>query len=103
LLVDSEHPDHVTQLESWMKSYKAEELFDKNARLIAELAELAPKGERRMGANPHANGGILLCDLRMPYFHDHAVNVPSPGAVDCEDTLVLGKFLRDVAKLNQDQ
>jgi xylulose-5-phosphate/fructose-6-phosphate phosphoketolase len=101
--VDSEHPDHVKQLESWMKSYKAEELFDKNGRLIPELAELAPKGDRRMGANPHTNGGILLRDLRMPDFHVHAVNVPSPGAVDGQDTLVLGKFLRDVAKLNQDQ
>ena len=103
LLVDSEHPDHVQQLESWMKSYKAEELFDENGRLMPELAELAPKGNRRMGANPHANGGILLRDLRMPDFCDHAVNVPSPGAVDGQDTLVLGKFLRDVAKLNQDQ
>ena len=103
LLVDSEHPDHVEQLESWMKSYKAEELFDENGRLMPELAELAPKGDRRMGANPHTNGGILLRDLRMPDFHDHAVKVPSPGAVDGQDTLVLGKFLRDVAKLNQDQ
>jgi xylulose-5-phosphate/fructose-6-phosphate phosphoketolase len=100
--VDPEHPDHVKLLESWMKSYKAEELFDENGRLRAELAELAPKGERRMGANPHANGGILLRDLRMPDFHVHAVNVPSPGAVDGQDTLVLGKFLRDVVKLNQE-
>ena len=69
LLVDSEHPDHVKLLESWMKSYKAEELFDENGRLLPELAELAPKGDRRMGANPHANGGILLRDLRMPDFH----------------------------------
>ena len=103
LLVDTEHPDHVKQLESWMKSYKPEELFDGNGRLIPELAELAPKGDRRMGANPHANGGILLRDLRMPDFHIHAVNVPSPGAVDGQDTLVLGNFLRDVAKLNEDQ
>ena len=103
LTVDAEHPDHVALLESWMKSYKAEELFDENGRLIAELAELAPKGDRRMGANPHANGGILLRDLRMPDFHIHAVNVPSPGAVDGQDTLVLGKFLRDVVSLNQDQ
>ncbi len=103
ILVDSEHPDHLKQLESWMKSYKAEELFDEQGRLMPELAELAPKGDRRMGANPHANGGILLRDLRMPDFRVHAVNVPSPGAVDGQDTLVLGKFLRDVAKLNQDQ
>ena len=103
ILVDSEHPDHVKDLESWMKSYKAEELFDKNGRLMPELAELAPKGNRRMGANPHANGGVLLRDLRMPDFHTHAVTVPSPGAVDAQDTLVLGNFLRDVTKLNQDE
>ncbi len=103
LLVDAEHPDHVKLLEEWMKSYKAEELFDENGRLMPELAELAPKGNRRMGANPHTNGGILLRDLRMPDFHEHAVDVPSPGAVDAQDTLVLGKFLRDVAKLNQEQ
>jgi xylulose-5-phosphate/fructose-6-phosphate phosphoketolase len=103
LLVDAAHPEHVEQLESWMKSYKAEELFDETGRLIPELAALAPKGDRRMGANPHANGGILLRDLRMPDFHDHAVEVPSPGAVFAQDTLVLGKFLRDVALLNQDQ
>jgi len=103
LLVDAGHPDHVPLLESWMKSYKAEELFDQNGRLLPELAELAPKGERRMGANPHANGGVLLRDLRMPDFHQHAVTVPSPGAVDGQDTMILGKFLRDVASLNQDQ
>src|ERR1700733_10603606 len=103
LLVNAQHPDHVKLLEDWMKSYKAEELFDENGRLRAELAELAPEGERRMGANPHANGGILLRDLKMPDFHDHGVNVSSPGAVEGEDTLVLGKFLRDVAKLNQDK
>ena len=103
LLVDSDHPDHVKQLESWMKSYQAEELFDDSGRFIPELAELAPKGERRMGANPHANGGILLSDLRMPDFHVHAVEVPSPGVVEAQDTFVLGRFLRDVVKLNQDQ
>jgi xylulose-5-phosphate/fructose-6-phosphate phosphoketolase len=102
LLVDAEHPDHVRQLESWMKSYKAEELFDKDGQLDPELAELAPKGDRRMGANPHTNGGILLRDLRMPDFHEHAVTVPSPGAVDSEDTRVLGQFLRDVVALNRD-
>ena len=96
-------PNTSQQLESWMKSYKAEELFDEQGRLMPELAELAPKGDRRMGANPHTNGGILLRDLRMPDFHAHAVHVPSPGAVDGQDTLVLGKFLRDVAKLNQEQ
>jgi xylulose-5-phosphate/fructose-6-phosphate phosphoketolase len=103
LLVDAAHPDHVTQLESWMKSYRPEELFDASGRLLPELAELAPKGDRRMGSNPHANGGMLLRDLRMPDFHDHAVHVSAPGAVDGQDTQVLGKFLRDVEKLNQDQ
>jgi xylulose-5-phosphate/fructose-6-phosphate phosphoketolase len=101
LLVDAKHPEHVAQLESWMKSYKAEELFDESGRLIAELAELAPKGERRMGANPHANGGILLHDLHMPDFRGHAVHVPSPGAVDAQDTLVLGEFFKDIVKLNE--
>jgi len=102
LLVDPDHPAHLKQLESWMKSYKPEELFDENGRLVPELAELAPKGERRMGANPHTNGGTLLRDLHMPDFRVHAVSVPSPGAVEGQDTLVLGKFLRDVAKLNED-
>ena len=103
MLVDSDHPDHVPLLESWMRSYKAEELFDEHGKLIPELAELAPKGDRRMGANPHANGGILLRDLCMPDFHLHALHVPSPGAIVGQDTLVLGRFLRDVAKLNQEQ
>jgi len=103
LLVDSDHPDHVEQLETWMRSYRPEELFDDDGRLRAELAELAPQGDRRMGANPHANGGILLRDLRMPDFHLHAVTVPSPGAVDGQDTLVLGGFLRDVTRLNAEE
>ncbi|HWZ63508.1 MAG TPA: phosphoketolase family protein [Steroidobacteraceae bacterium] len=101
MLVDPEHPEHVPLLESWMRSYRPEELFDQNGRLIAELAALAPKGDRRMGANPHANGGLLLQDLKMPDFCDHAVHVPFPGAVESCDTQVLGHFLRDVAKLNQ--
>ncbi len=103
LIVDAQHPGHVELLESWMKSYRPEELFDDRGQLLPELADLAPKGLRRMGANPHANGGLLLRDLRMPDFHTHAVSVPSPGAVDAQDTRVLGKFLRDVEKLNQDQ
>jgi len=103
LIVDDAHPDHVELLEKWMKSYKAEELFDDEGRLMPELAALAPSGDRRMGANPHANGGILLRDLRMPDFHDHAVAVPSPGAVDGQDTIILGEFLRDVADLNRDR
>jgi xylulose-5-phosphate/fructose-6-phosphate phosphoketolase len=103
LLVDSAHPSHLAQLESWMRSYRPEELFSEAGTLIADLAELAPEGGRRMGANPHANGGMLLRDLRMPDFRSHAVDVPSPGAVDAQDTLVLGEFLRDVTRLNQDQ
>ncbi len=103
VLVDAQHPEHVKLLESWMKSYRAEELFDKNGRLIAELAELAPKGDRRMGANPHANGGGLLRDLKMPNFRGYAVTVPGPGAVSAQDTLVLGRFLRDVVQLNSEQ
>ncbi len=101
LLVDTEHPEHVAQLESWMRSYKPEELFDEQGRLVPELAELAPKGDRRMGANPHANGGLLLRDLRMPDFRDHAVDVPSPGAVVAQDTMELGKFLHDIVLENQ--
>ncbi len=100
LLVDAAHPEHVEQLESWMRSYRPEELFDQAGRLLPELAELAPKGDRRMGANPHANGGILLRDLRMPDFRIHAVTVPAPGAVTAQDTLILGEFLRDVAMAN---
>jgi xylulose-5-phosphate/fructose-6-phosphate phosphoketolase len=100
MLVDAQHPKHVALLESWMKSYKPEELFDEQGRLNQELADLAPQGSRRMGANPHANGGALLRDLHMPDFRDHALNVVSPGAITGQDTLVLGEFLRDVAKLN---
>ena len=103
LLVDAAHPDHVKLLESCMKGYKAEELFDANGTLKPELAELAPKGAHRMGADPHANGGILLRDLQMPNFRDRAVSVPSPGAVSAQDTMVLGKFLRDVTRLNKDK
>ena len=100
ILVDPAHPDHVADLETWMRSYRAEELFDENGRLMPELAALAPVGDRRMGANPHTNGGMLLHDLRMPDFRNHAVVVPSPGAVTAQDTMVLGSFLRDVAALN---
>ena len=103
ILVDSRHPNHLSQLETWMKSYRAEELFDEQGRLRPELAELAPTGERRMGANRHTNGGSLLRDLRMPDFCLHAVDVPSPGSVNAQDTLVVGKFLRDVIELNQEQ
>ncbi len=103
LQVDSEHKEHLKLLENWMKSYHPEELFDQEGRLIAELEELAPKGNRRMGANPHANGGLLLKDLNMPDFRDFSVTVPSPGSVHAADTHELGVFLRDVVKLNSEQ
>jgi len=96
-------PEHLKMLEKWLKSYRPEELFDKKGALIPELAALAPEGERRMGANPNANGGLLLRDLRMPDFRDYAVKVPAPGAVEAEDTRELGKFLRDVVKQNAEQ
>ncbi|HST51357.1 MAG TPA: phosphoketolase family protein [Pyrinomonadaceae bacterium] len=95
-------PAHLKQLEEWMRSYKPEELFDENGTLMAELAALAPRGERRMGANPHANGGLLLKDLRLPDFGDYAVEVPQPGTVVAEATRVAGQFLRDVMRLNAD-
>ncbi|MEO1433515.1 MAG: phosphoketolase family protein [Cyanobacteria bacterium J06633_8] len=94
-------PAHVKLLEKWMKSYKPEELFDENGKLIAELAELAPKGNRRMGDNPHANGGILLRELKMPDFRDYAVEVEAGNTI-AEATRVMGKLLRDVMKLNLD-
>ncbi len=95
------NPAHLAQLEAWMRSYRPEELFDANGTLRPELAALAPVGERRMGANAHTNGGALLRDLRMPQFRDYAVTVSAPGAIDAEDTRVLGRFLRDVVRLNQ--
>jgi xylulose-5-phosphate/fructose-6-phosphate phosphoketolase len=101
LLVDAEHPAHVEELERWMKSYKPQELFDTTGRLLPELAALAPAGERRMSANPHANGGLLLRPLRMPDFRVHALAVTAPGAMQGQDTLVLGRFLRDVAQANK--
>ena len=97
-----ENPAHVPILEQWMKSYKPEELFDDTGRLRPELAELAPRGSRRMSANPHTNGGLLLRDLRLPDFRDYAVKVPAPGAATAESTRVMGKFLRDVMKLNME-
>ncbi len=96
----AEKPGHVKLLEQWMKSYKPEELFDKTGKLIPELAELPPTGERRMGANPHANGGLLLKALTMPDFREYAVDVPKPGAVVAEATRVQGRFIRDVLKRN---
>ena len=99
----AKNPEHLRMLEEWLRSYKPEELFDERGKLRAELAELAPKGERRMGANPHANGGLLLKDLKLPNYCEYAVAVPSPGTVEAEATRVLGVFLRDVMKLNSDE
>ncbi|MCG5053166.1 MAG: phosphoketolase family protein [Myxococcales bacterium] len=95
-------PEHVHQLEAWMRRYRPDELFDEAGRLRPEIAELAPKGQRRMSANPHANGGELLCDLHLPDFRAFAVSVPSPGESVAEATRVQGTFMRDVVKLNQD-
>ena len=94
--------NHRDLLETWLRSYKPEELFDADGKLLPELAELAPKGERRMGANPHANGGLLLRDLIMPDFRDYAVEIPKPGGAVAEATAVAGKFVRDVMAKNVD-
>jgi xylulose-5-phosphate/fructose-6-phosphate phosphoketolase len=99
----AKNPDHLRQLESWLRSYRPEELFDAQGRLKAELQELAPQGERRMGSNPNANGGLLLRDLRMPDFTAYAADVAKPGVPGIGDTHVLGRFLRDVVKLNAEQ
>jgi xylulose-5-phosphate/fructose-6-phosphate phosphoketolase len=99
---EMDKPGHVAILEQWMKSYRPEELFDAAGTLEPELAELAPRGERRMSANPHANGGLLLKDLRLPDYRQYAVHVPSPGATTAEATRVQGTFLRDVMKFNLD-
>jgi xylulose-5-phosphate/fructose-6-phosphate phosphoketolase len=96
------NPQHLQQLEEWMKSYRPEELFDEKGAPIPEIRELAPKGARRMGANPHTNGGLLLRPLHLPDFRDYAVAVAKPGVMQAEATRVLGSFLRDVMKLNQD-
>ncbi|HSS51964.1 MAG TPA: phosphoketolase family protein, partial [Thermoanaerobaculia bacterium] len=101
-LADMGKPGHVQILDGWMRGYKPEELFDESGRLKQEIAELSPKGERRMSANPHTNGGVLLRDLRLPDFRDYAADVPSPGAKMDEATRVQGKFLRDVLKRNAD-
>ena len=96
-------PEHVALLEHWMKGYRPEELFDEAGALIPELAALAPVGERRMGANPHANGGLLLRDLMLPDFRDHALPVPAPGTVTGEATRTMGAFLREVMEANAKQ
>ena len=96
----SDNPEHIALLEKWMRSYRPEELFDAHGALLPEIAAIAPVGTRRMSANPHANGGLLLKDLVMPAFRDYAVSVPAPGAVDAEATRILGRMLRDVMRLN---
>jgi xylulose-5-phosphate/fructose-6-phosphate phosphoketolase len=97
----AERPEHLAALEAWMRSYRPEELFDQSGALRPELAALAPRGERRMGTNPHANGGLLTRPLELPDFRDYAVDVPEPGASTAEATRVLGAFLRDVIARNQ--
>jgi xylulose-5-phosphate/fructose-6-phosphate phosphoketolase len=98
----SENPDHLRMLEQWMKSYRPEELFDEKGTLVPELAELAPKGTLRMGANPQANGGACLRELQLPDFRSYAVDVPEPGRVTAEATRVLGLYLRDVMRLSEE-
>jgi xylulose-5-phosphate/fructose-6-phosphate phosphoketolase len=97
------NPAHLEQLEAWLRGYRPQELFDERGRLRPELKALAPNGDRRMGANPHANGGMLLRDLLLPNFTDYAVEVPKPGTLGIGDTHVLGRFLRDIARMNAEQ
>lgn len=97
-----EKPEHLQQLEDWLRSYRPEELFTAEGKLKPELKELAPKGDKRIGSNPHANGGKLLRDLRMPDFRDYAFDIGAHGSKDGQDMTELGKFIRDVIKLNQD-
>ena len=99
----ADNPQHIKLLEKWMKSYKPEELFDKEGRFRTDLRALAPTGDKRMGANPHANGGALLRDLRLPDFRNYAIDVPQPGSVQAEATRIMGTLLRDVMKLNTGQ
>ena len=100
--VDMSQPEHLQLVEQWLRSYRFEELFDENGAPCRMLREIAPKGDRRMGANPHANGGKLLRDLRLPDFREYAVDVPVPGGVEAQDMSELGGYVRDVLKLNRD-
>ena len=100
--ITMEQPEHLELLKKWLTSYKPEELFDAEGRLIPELRELAPKGNRRISANPHANGGLLLRDLRLPDFRKYAVDVPAPGQVEAQDMIELGGFVRDIFRLNEE-
>ena len=95
-------PEHLEMLKEWLLSYHPEELFDENGKLIPELKALAPTGDRRIGSNPHANGGKLLRDLRLPDFREYALDVPAPGSVEAQDMVELGGFVRDIFKLNED-
>lgn len=99
-ITDFKNPEHIKILEDWMKSYQPEDLFDETGELFPDLAELAPKGEKRMGANPHANGGLLLKELNIPDFRNYAIPVSKPGLADAEATRIQGKLIRDVIKLN---
>ena len=101
ITIDTE--DDIKLLEEWMRSYKPEELFDKNGTLIKELKEMAPKGNRRMGANPIANGGLLLKDLKIPNFRDYALDVKKPGSIEAQDMMELGHFIRDIVRDNEDK
>jgi len=103
ILVNEENKKNIKLLESWLKSYKPEELFDKNGRLIPELRELAPIGDKRMSASKYANGGILLEELRLPDFKKYGVNVKKPGSTTAQDMMELGKYISDVVKLNEDK
>ena len=98
--IQPDSPEHIRQIEQWLHSYRPEELFDENGTPVQELLDLPPKGTRRMGANPHANGGLLLKDLRMPDFREYGVDIPFPGSVETQDMSVLGDFVRDIYKLN---
>ena len=102
ILVDEKHPENLSKLEAWLKSYHPEELFDENGSLKAELKELAPTGDRKMGLNPHTNGGKLLKELRTPDFRKYALDIKKPGSIDASDMSEVGKYLRDVIELNQD-
>ena len=99
--ITMEKPEHLELLKEWLESYRPQELFDKNGRLIPELAELAPKGNARLGANPHANGGLLLKDLRLPDFRDYGIEV-QPGKTKAQDMIELGGYIRDIFKLNEE-
>ena len=98
--IQPDTPEHIRQIEDWLRSYKPEELFDKDGHPMPDILALAPEGKRRMGANPHANGGQLLRDLRMPDFRDYEVKVPFPGAVEAQDMTAMGYFVRDIYRLN---